>query len=62
MKQGFEKSEDITGQQFNMLTATEPVSKNKCGQTMWLCRCDCGNETVVVISSLKYREIYIQHF
>lgn len=53
MKQGFEKSEDISGQKFNMLTAIEPVSKNKCGQTMWKCTCDCGKETIISISSLK---------
>lgn len=53
MKQGFEKCKDITGQKFNMLTAIEPISKNKCGQTMWKCICDCGNESIVVISSLK---------
>lgn len=57
MKQGFEKSKDILGQKFNMLTAIEPVSKNKCGQTMWRCICDCGKETIVSISSLKTEHI-----
>lgn len=37
---------DLTGMKFNMLTAVK-----KCGfknnNTQWLCRCDCGNTTIV---------------
>lgn len=34
---------DISGQKFNRLTAIKPVGKYKSGNTIWLCRCDCGN-------------------
>ena len=49
----FEKSKivDISGQRFGRLVALERVgrtlSPNGTRQSMWRCRCDCGNETVV---------------
>lgn len=44
--------EDIAGQRFGMLTAVRKVeSVNR--RTMWLCRCDCGSETVVQKQALK---------
>jgi hypothetical protein len=44
---------DITGQRFGRLTA---VSREKriSKRTFWLCRCDCGRETVVERSNLKF--------
>jgi hypothetical protein len=44
---------DITGQRFGRLTA---VSREKrvSKRTFWLCRCDCGRETVVDRSNLKF--------
>lgn len=43
---------DLTGQKFNYLTVIEYVgSKNK--KSMWLCECECGNQTIVDSSSLK---------
>lgn len=48
---------DLTGQKFNKLTVVKRVSDHiqPSGQhsTMWLCRCDCGNEVVVRGSHLK---------
>jgi hypothetical protein len=41
---------DITGQRFSRLTAIRRVAKNQHRKSMWLFRCDCGNETVVMIS------------
>lgn len=43
---------DITGQRFGRLVAIKPRDKTKNGTWRWLCRCDCGNETVVVGISL----------
>lgn len=49
----FEKSEivDISGRRFGRLVALERVGRtlapNGTRQSMWRCRCDCGNETVV---------------
>lgn len=44
---------DITGQKIGRLLVLERM-KNKPGRTesRWLCQCDCGNKTVVSISSL----------
>ena len=44
---------DITGQKFNRLVAQEYVGKNKYGRALWKCQCDCGNITVVDITTLK---------
>lgn len=49
----YEKSEivDISGQRFGRLVALERVGRtlapNGTRQSMWRCRCDCGNETIV---------------
>lgn len=48
-----QKSKDITGQRFGRLIAIKPVGKNKFNQVMWLCKCDCGNEKTIAMSSLK---------
>ena len=41
------KAKDITGQQFNRLTAIRHLGKSK-----WLCQCECGKQTKVTISDL----------
>ena len=38
---------DLTGRKFGKLTVVEKHSKDKWGGWNWLCKCDCGNETVV---------------
>ena len=38
------KSVDITGKRFNTLTVLRRVESNLSGNSMWLCRCDCGVE------------------
>lgn len=38
---------DITGQRFGNLVALDYVSRSK-----WLCRCDCGKETIVFLANL----------
>lgn len=43
---------DITGQRFGRLVAIKPVEK-KNGRWCWECHCDCGNTTVVLVSSLR---------
>ena len=39
---------DLTGQKFNRLTALKYLGNSK-----WLCRCDCGNETIALAKELK---------
>ena len=41
--------DDKTGKRFGKLTAIKYL-----GKSMWLCRCDCGNEKVVFGGSLNY--------
>ena len=43
---------DIAGVKFHRLTAQNVVGKNKCGQYLWECICECGNRTVVSASDL----------
>lgn len=42
---------DLTGKKFSRLTAIEVAYVNDQGNTMWKCRCDCGN---VVITNGQY--------
>ena len=43
---------DLTDKKFGRLTVVEFASVNKHGKSMWKCRCECGNEIVVVGSHL----------
>ena len=47
------KIEDLRGQRFGRLTVLEIAGKTKGRKTLWLCRCECGNEIVVVSDGLK---------
>lgn len=49
-RQLFGKMIDISGRRFERLTVLFPVTSNK--QKVWLCKCDCGNYTVVLYNSL----------
>ena len=50
------KAKDLTNQKFGMLTAIkrvgDKISSSGEHYTMWLCKCDCGNEKVVARSAL----------
>lgn len=41
------KALELTGQRFGRLTVTEQAENYKHGYSFWLCRCDCGNTTIV---------------
>lgn len=47
---------DLTGQRFGRLTVVKKVGVKRVGQhsskSIWLCRCDCGNEKEVLRNSL----------
>ena len=44
---------DITGVKSGMLTAVKECGKSPKGETLWLCKCDCGNEAVVTVSQIR---------
>ena len=48
-----DKKYDLTGKKFERLLVIKRVENSKSGQTRWLCKCDCGNETVVWGSHLR---------
>lgn len=43
---------DLTGKRFGKLVAIKPIGK-KYNRTVWLCKCDCGNEVEVVGTALS---------
>ena len=46
------KKLDLTGQRFGKLTVLAPA-ENVGSRTAWLCRCDCGRESVVKTYRLR---------
>lgn len=44
---------DLKNQKFGKLTPIKYVGSNKGNGALWLCRCDCGNETIVTANSLQ---------
>ena len=44
---------DLEGQRFGLLVARNRAGVNRHGQSRWLCLCDCGEETMVVIGNLR---------
>lgn len=43
---------DLTGMKFGILTVVKRTDKNKSGNVQWICKCDCGETTVVSSSNL----------
>ena len=46
------KKLDLTGQRFGSLTVLRPA-ENIGNRTAWVCRCDCGQKSIVSTSSLR---------
>jgi len=44
---------DLTGQKFNELTPIRYVGSNKWGNALWLCKCDCGKDKIILGSDIK---------
>lgn len=44
---------DLTGHKYGKLSVIKPVGKNKHGKVLWLCKCECGNETITSSNSLR---------
>lgn len=41
------KYRDLTGQKFGRLTVVEYAGRDKSNHSLWLCRCDCGEQKVI---------------
>ena len=46
------KFQDLAGKRFGRLIAIEVVGKNSKNESIWKCRCDCGNTTEVLMGRL----------
>ena len=44
---------DLTGQRFGRLSVVERAENTKFGAARWLCKCDCGNHTIVIGDELR---------
>lgn len=44
---------DLTNQQFGLLTAKYPTEERSWGSIIWICECECGNTTKVSCGDLK---------
>lgn len=44
---------DLIGQKFNKLTVIERNGSDHRGEAQWKCKCECGNEIVVLGSNLR---------
>lgn len=44
---------NLKGQKYNQLTVIERCGSNSHKRSLWLCRCDCGNETIVESCRLR---------
>ena len=44
---------ELIGQRYGRLVVVERKGSNKQGNSMWLCKCDCGQETIVNSQRLK---------
>lgn len=43
---------DLTGVRFGKLVAIKDAGSNKYKQHVWECKCDCGNEKIILGTSL----------
>ena len=41
------KFKDITGQRFGRLVVLKYLKQDEHSHSLWLCKCDCGNETIL---------------
>ena len=47
------KNINMIGNKFGLLTVVEKVKKSKDGENSWLCKCDCGNQKIILGYSLR---------
>jgi hypothetical protein len=47
---------NLIGQKFNKLVATKYMGQNKFAKSLWLCKCDCGNQKIILGDNLIRKE------
>ena len=47
------KKIDLTGKVYGRLVVVEEAGRNSKGKILWKCKCNCGNETIVIGENLK---------
>lgn len=45
---------DLSGRKFHRLTVLRDSGKRSCSHVLWVCKCDCGNETLVTTCNLRH--------
>lgn len=50
------KYDNLIGNKFGKLTVIKELEKTKYGQRQYLCKCDCGNEKVILGTNLIHEE------
>ena len=46
---------DLKNKKFNRLLVLERAENTKSGKSRWLCQCDCGKKTIVLVNKKKYK-------
>lgn len=49
---------DISGKKFGRLTVVSRAGSRRNGNVLWLCKCDCGNETIQSGYDLRTGHVY----
>ncbi len=44
---------DLTGKRYGRLLVVNRATRSRSGHSIWSCRCDCGNETLVYATNLR---------
>lgn len=57
MKKKGRPRQDLTGQRFGQLKVIKFHKMDNHRHSAWLCRCDCGTETVVLTTNLRKKNI-----
>lgn len=48
-----EANSSLIGERFTRLLVVESAGQGKHGRSLWLCKCDCGNERIISTGDLK---------
>jgi len=52
MNTNMSRKKDLCGLKFGRLTVIKDVGRTKSNSVKWLCKCECGNESIVIAANL----------